>query len=110
MNREWSHAERVLELPAVLEFIAERCATVLGNEKSFFLEPTYDFDLIQIRIQQTKEALDIYCSNDLPEIGSARDVRAQVASAGKGMTLPGIVSCFRNTGCDESVIEIFKKV
>ncbi len=89
MNREWSHAERVLELPAVLEFIAERCATVLGNEKSFFLEPTYDFDLIRSRIQQTKEALDIYCSNDLPEIGSARDVRAQVASAGKGMTLPG---------------------
>ncbi len=89
MSREWSHAERALELPAVLKLIAERCATVLGNEKALFLEPTYDFDLIQIRIQQAKEALDIYCSNDLPEIGSARDVRTQVASAGKGMTLPG---------------------
>jgi DNA mismatch repair protein MutS2 len=87
MNR--SHAERVLELPRLLDRVASRCETEFGADFVRSLQPFFEPDAIRHRLTQTAEALDLVLRGDIPVYANARDVREPVLNAAKGSTLPG---------------------
>lgn len=86
---ERSHAERVLELPRLLERVAGRCETEFGAKVVRSLEPTFDRDLIEQRIARTSEALTLVMAAQIPVYANARDVRGLIRDAFKGAILPG---------------------
>lgn len=86
---ERSHAERVLELDRVLEMVGERCSTSLGMEFARGLRPSFERERVAKLVAQTEEAFRLSKSSEPPVYSGARDVRAFVASAGKGSWIPG---------------------
>ncbi|MEO7453611.1 MAG: endonuclease MutS2 [Fimbriimonadales bacterium] len=84
-----SHAERVLDLPKLLERVAERCETEFGAEVVRDLQPSFDREVIAYRLRTTGEAVDLILRGDMPVYANARDVREPVRNAAKGSVLPG---------------------
>jgi len=86
---ERSHAERVLELPRLLERVAARCETEFGADLILELSPSFDPVLIRSRIAKTSEALALVMAAQIPVYGNARDVRISIRDAAKGAMLSG---------------------
>src|SRR5688572_20234399 len=86
---ERTHAERILELPRLLDRVAMRCETAFGAEFSRDLVPSFDAHAIRHRMTVTAEALELILRGDLPVYANARDVGQQVLNAAKGATLTG---------------------
>ena len=84
-----SHAERVLELPRLLDRVASRCETEFGADFVRSLQPFFEPEAIRRRLSQTAEALDLVLRGDIPVYANARDVRDSVLNAAKGSMLPG---------------------
>jgi DNA mismatch repair protein MutS2 len=84
-----SHAERILELPRLLERVASRCQTEFGRECILGLSPSYEKPTIDFRLKRTEEALALVLQGDIPVYANARDVREAVLNASKGQMLPG---------------------
>ncbi len=84
-----SHSERVLELDRVMEMVAERCSTSLGVSLISALKPSFDAEVVRVRIAQTEQALSLLRNGEPPAYGGAKDVRDAVSQAGKGSTMPG---------------------
>lgn len=85
-----SHAEGVLELRSALEQFSPGCETTLGVAYLQSLCPTFDRDLIGVRLQKTEEARVLIESDPPPPYGSVRDVLEPVRLAGKGALVPGV--------------------
>src|SRR5687767_13259901 len=86
---ERSHAERVLELPRLLDRVASRCETEFGAEVVRILQPTFDRVWLEQRLSATAEALELVLRGEIPVYANARDVRDAVLNASKGSLLPG---------------------
>lgn len=86
---ERSHAERVLDLPRLLERVAGRCETEFGAEVVRALTPSFDRTIIEQRIARTAEALTLVMAAQTPVYANARDVRNLIRDATKGAMLPG---------------------
>lgn len=84
-----THAEVVLELDRVLALAAANCSTPLGAEFLIATSPIYGRDVVERRVSQTSEALELLRDSEPPIYSNARDVKAAVGSAGKGSTIPG---------------------
>lgn len=82
------HALDVIEFPAILALLAERCETALGAELALQVVPEWSADGVSHRVRLTSEA-DALVASGLPSLKAVRDVRESVSIAGKGGTLEG---------------------
>ena len=82
-------ALELLEFPQVMERLAGHTQTPLGSELALNLRPAHAYDDVQLRQQETSEAVLLLERGREVEFSTARDVRRAVESAALGATLPG---------------------
>ncbi|MDE2861093.1 MAG: Smr/MutS family protein [Chloroflexota bacterium] len=82
-------AMELLEFPQVVERLAGHTQTPLGRELALSLRPAYSHQEVQLRQQETSEAVLLLERGREVEFSAARDVRKAVESAALGATLPG---------------------
>ncbi len=78
-----SKAESTLELPEVLHLVASECRTEIGSAFTSSIEPSFDHQSIQIRLQQTEEARQLLLKSEPPPYATIRDVAEKVELCGK---------------------------
>jgi DNA mismatch repair protein MutS2 len=78
---------QTLELPKILEQLADRAAFSASVEKARHLEPSTLFPEIEERLEVTTEAVALLNARPQTSVGGAHDVRRQVESAQRGVTL-----------------------
>ena len=83
MNKHW----RTLELPKILQRVAERTSFSAGRHLALALEPTPNLIEARARQQETTEARRLLDAKGSNSIGAARDVRPLVERAERGLTL-----------------------
>ncbi len=76
-----------LELPKILEQVANLTAFSVGRERALQLMPIDDRETVQRRLAETREARDLLARHPNARIGGARDIREQVEQAQKGAVL-----------------------
>jgi DNA mismatch repair protein MutS2 len=84
MNEKSAH---ILELPKILEQLARHTAFSASRDLALALKPTPYLDEAQDRQQETSEARLLINTHDHITVGGARDVRPDVLSAERGITL-----------------------
>ncbi len=82
-------ALELLEFPQVMERLAGHTQTSLGSELALNLRPSHAHEDVQLRQQETSEAVQLLERGREVEFNSARGVRRAVESAALGATLPG---------------------
>ena len=82
-------ALELLEFPQVMERLAGHTQTPLGSELALSLRPTHAYEDVQLRQQETSEAVLLLERGREVEFSTARDVRRAVESAALGATLSG---------------------
>ena len=83
-------ALELLEFPQVMERLASYTQTPLGGELAQSLRPTHTHQDVQLRQQETSEAVLLLERGREVEFSAARDVRRAVDSAALGATLSGL--------------------
>ncbi|HHW08974.1 MAG TPA: endonuclease MutS2 [Firmicutes bacterium] len=80
---------RVLEYDKILRHLGERCASSLGREAALELRPWTDYYLVQMKLQETAEAIYMLESFGPAPFGGLHDIRSFLrrAEAG-GLLLP----------------------
>jgi len=87
-----------LELPKILERVAEYASFSAGRELILALQPTSDLEEARRRQGETREALYFIDSQGGVSLGGVHDVRPLVESASRGATLlPGDLLDVRST-------------
>lgn len=89
ISRHWSHAERVLELPIVLEHLSQFCDTELGRELALGACPVFDFEQVQNRLELTREGVALHERHSVPVYSHARSVRSAIELASRAGIVPG---------------------
>ncbi len=82
-------ALELLEFPQVMERLAGHTQTPLGSELALSLRPAHVHEDVQLRQQETSEAVQLLERGREVEFSTARDVRKAVENAALGATLPG---------------------
>ena len=82
-------ALELLEFPQVMERLAGHTQTPLGSELALNLRSAHTYEDVQLRQQETSEAVQLLERGREVEFSTARDVRRAVESAALGATLPG---------------------
>lgn len=82
-------ALELLEFPQVMERLAGHTQTPLGSELALSLRPAHAHEDVQLRQQETSEAVLLLERGREVEFSTAHDVRRVVESASLGATLPG---------------------
>ena len=89
---------QTLELPKILERVAEYTSFSAGRELVLALEPTSDLEEARRRQGETREALFLIDSQGGVSLGGVYDVRPLVDGASRGVTLlPGDLLDVRST-------------
>ena len=83
-------ALELLEFPQVMERLASYTQTPLGGELALSLRPAHTHQDVQLRQQETSEAVLLLERGREVEFSAARDVRRAVESAALGATLSGL--------------------
>ena len=83
-------ALELLEFPQVMERLASYTQTPLGGELALSLRPAHTHQDVQLRQQETSEAVLLLERGREVEFSAARDVRRAVDSAALGATLSGL--------------------
>ena len=83
-------ALELLEFPQVMERLASYTQTLLGGELAQSLRPAHTHQDVQLRQQETSEAVLLLERGREVEFSAARDVRRAVESAALGATLSGL--------------------
>lgn len=78
---------QILELPKILEQLAQQTAFSASKDLALSLTPTPYIDEAQDRQQETTEARLLINTHDHMTVGGARDVRPDVLSAERGIIL-----------------------
>src|SRR5436309_3162989 len=81
------HALDVLELPAILDRLAARTATPVGEELAWALAPSPDAAEVAGRQALTAEAIGLLDEAAEPDLHGVADVRDAVAQAARGALL-----------------------
>jgi len=76
-----------LELPKILERLANYCSFSASVDLARGLGPSTDPDEVQRRLAETTQARAVLLTNDSLSVGGARDVREQVAFSTRGGVL-----------------------
>ena len=81
---------RVLEFDKIIEILKTKASSSLGLHKIENLEPSYDFEEVQYRLQETTEAQSILIKRGHVNLGGIHDVLDKVKRAEIGASLdPG---------------------
>jgi DNA mismatch repair protein MutS2 len=89
---------QTLELPKILERVAEHASFSAGRELILALQPTFDLEEARRRQGETREALFLADSQGGVSLGGVHDVRPLVDGASRGATLlPGDLLDVRST-------------
>jgi DNA mismatch repair protein MutS2 len=80
-------AIEVLEFPAVLEMLAERCQYSVARERALELGPVSDEDHVCYLLSVTREAVELLTDHVDFSVRGARDIRDPLERAGKGTLL-----------------------
>lgn len=75
------HSLKVLELPRVLEMLAEHTTCSLGREAALTLRPSADRHTVARRLQETREARELRDHTPDMPLGGIRDIRPSVSRA-----------------------------
>jgi DNA mismatch repair protein MutS2 len=78
---------KTLELPKILDQLAERTSFSAGSQKACELEPSDLFPEIQDRLDTTTEARALLTARPQTTLGGARDVRPHANAAQRGTTV-----------------------
>ena len=93
-----ARALEVLELPAILEQLAEQAASEPGRARALALTPSADGGAVVTRQRLTAEAVALLDGAAEPELGGVLDIRPSVALAERGGTLdPGALRAISAT-------------
>ena len=93
-----------LELDKVLEMLSACAGSVGGREACLRLRPSSDLEEVQLMLQQTPAASDLWTRKGNPAFGDVNDMSASLERAERGGTLQpiellrigGILRCARN--------------
>ncbi|MGE5378518.1 MAG: endonuclease MutS2 [Bacteroidota bacterium] len=77
----------VLEYPKIIERLAGFCDFSASMELARQLEPTDSYDLALARLEETREARQLFSTNDSIGVGGAHDIRPAVDLAARGGVL-----------------------
>lgn len=80
---------QILDFPAVLERLAERCASALGRELALGLRPSARRRQVELDLRETDEARALVDTGRAPPLAGLHDVRPQLARAARGALLSG---------------------
>ena len=75
------HSLKVLELPRVLEMLAEHATSALGREAALALRPSSHREVVARRLQETREARYLRDHSSGLPLGGIYDIRETVAKA-----------------------------
>ncbi len=78
---------RTLELPRVLEMLADQAVTEEGKERCLALRPSADADEVQRRLQETSAAFRMLTVKGSPSLSGVKPVRAALQRADMGGAL-----------------------
>ncbi|NMB44999.1 MAG: endonuclease MutS2 [Firmicutes bacterium] len=78
---------RILEFHKVREQLAAHTAFTLGRERALWLEPSADADIVELRQDETAEALDLINRQGGLPLGGVRDIRRSLRKADMGAIL-----------------------
>ena len=79
----------ILDYPAVLRGLAERCVSPLGRERALALRPSARRRQVERDLGETAETAALVAAGDPPPLDGLRDIRAVVARAARGALLSG---------------------
>ena len=80
-------ALRTLEYPKIVERLVEAASTSMGKELAAELLPSDEPSEVRRRVAETAEGAAVLDALGMPPLGGARDVRALVKKAEKGVVL-----------------------
>ena len=97
---------QTLELPRVLEMLAERAATQEGKDRAIALRPMTDPDDVQRAQEETAAAVEMLTLRGTPALGGVKNVGASLQRADMGGSLntreltdiAGVLRCARIVG------------
>ncbi len=97
---------QTLELPRVLEMLAERAATQEGKDRAIALRPMTDPDDVQRAQEETAAAVNMLALRGTPALGGVKNVGASLQRADMGGSLntreltdiAGVLRCARIVG------------
>ena len=87
MTKLFEKSMRTLELPKVLEMLADCAATEAGREQSLTLRPMSDIEDVQLAQDQTAEALRLIILRGSPSFSGIKPVSASLQRADMGGSL-----------------------
>ncbi len=82
-----SKSARTLELPKILERLAQHCAFSASKELALALAPSPQVEEVRQRLSRTSEAKDLLGNRANTSVGGARDVRPLARQAAKAAML-----------------------
>ncbi|MCI9402433.1 MAG: endonuclease MutS2 [Oscillospiraceae bacterium] len=115
MNDLFEKSIETLELPRVLELLANEAVTAEGKERCLALRPFTDRDDVERALAETSAAVDLVSLRGAPYFGSVRPVRAALQRADMGgslntrelLDIAAVLRCAR--GCIEYAADSDKK-
>lgn len=85
-----AHSLKLLEFPKVLDLLARHCACALGRDAAMALEPSPHAEVVERRLQQTREARHLLELERGIPLGGIQDIRPHVQRAEREQMLsPG---------------------
>ena len=100
----WEKSLRTIELPAVLELLAARCASEGAKEAAAALRPSSDIRQVRERLAETTDAKLMVEVKGSPSFSGLKDVRSSLARADMGgmlntrelLDIAGVLFCARS--------------
>jgi len=77
----------ILDFPAVLQHLADRCASPLGRERTLALRPSARRRQVEADLNETAEACTLLFAGAAPPLDGLHDVRSVLARAARGALL-----------------------
>ena len=84
------HAYKVLEFGTIRRQLEELCETAVAAALTHELAPSFDSDEVRSLLESTKEALEVFGREHVPNLRHGRDIRNALRRASKGGVLGGL--------------------